>query len=68
MEGFTAFCVWFLFGALVVEYGWKGWKKYTEGKVKLEEDNTEELTLSPLSGEGKRRSKRNKGKQLEEEK
>ena len=39
MEGFTAFCVWFLFVCAVVELSWKGWKKYQETKDKdLEEE------------------------------
>lgn len=42
MEGFTQFCIWFLFASLVVELAWKGWKKYQEEKLKekeLEEEN-----------------------------
>lgn len=39
MEGFTAFCVWFLFACAVIELSWKGWKKYKEIKDKeLEEE------------------------------
>jgi len=39
MEGFTAFCVWFLAFCAVVEFSWKGWKKYQEIKDKdLEEE------------------------------
>mgnify|MGYP003675358845 FL=1 len=42
MEGFTQFCIWFLFVSVVVELAWKGWKKYQEEKLKekeLEEEN-----------------------------
>ena len=42
MEGFTQFCIWFLFAAVVVELAWKGWNKYQEEKLKekeLEEKN-----------------------------
>ena len=39
MEGFTAFCVWFLAICAVVELAWKGWNKYKEIKDKdLEEE------------------------------
>lgn len=39
MEGFTAFCIWFLFASVVIELSWKGWKKYKEIKDKeLEEE------------------------------
>jgi len=30
MEGFTQFCIWFLFASVVIELAWKGWKKYQE--------------------------------------
>ena len=32
MEGFTAFCVWFLAFCAVVELAWKAWNKYQETK------------------------------------
>tara|TARA_R110001592_G_scaffold218855_1_gene472898 strand:- start:45 stop:302 length:258 start_codon:yes stop_codon:yes gene_type:complete len=80
MESFTQFCIWFLFAAVVVELGWKGWKKYNKEDLDLDLDldevnkvnkvNKEELTLSPSCSEDKetiRRSKRNKDKLLEEE-
>lgn len=39
MEGFTAFCVWFLAICAVIELAWKGWHKYQETKEKdLEEE------------------------------
>tara|TARA_R110000823_G_scaffold241152_3_gene365904 strand:+ start:892 stop:1026 length:135 start_codon:yes stop_codon:yes gene_type:complete len=40
MEGFTQFCIWFLFASLVFELAWKGLNKYKELKEKeLEEKN-----------------------------
>mgnify|MGYP003122524397 CR=1 FL=1 len=36
MEGFTQFCIWFLFASLVIEIAWKGWKKYIEDKEEKE--------------------------------
>ena len=39
MEGFTAFCVWFLAFCAVVELARKAWNKYQETKEKeLEEE------------------------------
>lgn len=39
MEGFTQFCIWFLFLSVVIELGWKGWNKYQEtNKKELEEE------------------------------
>jgi flagellar biosynthesis protein FlhB len=32
MEGFTQFCVWFLFVCAVIELSWKGWNKYKDYK------------------------------------
>jgi hypothetical protein len=68
MEGFTQYCIWFLFASVVVELAWKGWKKYQEDiDVVCNNNNTEDkdISLSPVV----RRSKRlNKDKDLEGEK
>tara|TARA_A100001391_G_C5049370_1_gene272992 strand:+ start:1020 stop:1175 length:156 start_codon:yes stop_codon:yes gene_type:complete len=43
MEGFTAFCVWFLAFCAVVELSWKGWNKYKEIKPKVSETKDKDL-------------------------
>jgi hypothetical protein len=81
MEGFTQYCIWFLFASVVVELCWKGWKKYQEdidcsqdkeaiaGIDASDDDKKTEISLSPLPPGVVRRSKRlNKEKDLEEEK
>jgi len=78
MEGFTQYCIWFLFASVVVELCWKGWKKYQEDidcsqdKEAVADDaegkKDKDISLSPCR-EVVRRSKRlNKEKDLEEEK
>jgi len=67
MEGFTQYCIWFLFASVVVELAWKGWKKYIAEQYKedIDIDKSKEISLSPVV----RRSKRlNKDKDLEGEK
>lgn len=42
MEGFTQFCVWFLFACAVIELSWKGWNKYKDYKEIKDKDLEEE--------------------------
>ncbi len=60
MEGFTQFCVWFLFICAVGELSWKGWEYYKNKDVEVSNTESEFVfTIKP---------KDTKDKDLEEEK
>ena len=48
MEGFTQFCVWFLFICAVSELSWKGWKYYKNKDVEVSNTESEFVfTIKP---------------------
>jgi len=53
MEGFTQFCIWFLFLSVVIELGWKGWNKYKEFKPQVIFDKPDETNKKELEEEKK---------------
>ena len=56
MEGFTQFCIWFLFASVVIELGWKGWNKYNNKDVEVHTTESEfTLTIKEKDLEGEKK-------------